>query len=230
MATLGLPGYLFLRRILTMDLTMLRRALWVFLRPLFQLISNLVNPEIGEEWLTELNKFNRREPCWVPVVKSAKVYLRRLFTFKLGATDGKDTYATARKAFRAYFDPDFENWGIMFSGVAPEAEIASDELTQSGKFSDFLGNIATDLEKRRVLGSQFLKLCRDNSDKLRGDGRANFFVLTKGDEAVMEDLSNVFVADVCVHDRGELDACLDEFRHDDVWRGVRGHRVFSPQQ
>jgi len=48
-----------------MDNNMLRRALWVFLRPLIQLISNLLNPEIGEEWLEELKKFLRKEPCWV---------------------------------------------------------------------------------------------------------------------------------------------------------------------
>lgn len=47
-----------------MDNNMLRRALWVFLKPLIQLISNLLNPEIGEKWLVELKKFLRQEPCW----------------------------------------------------------------------------------------------------------------------------------------------------------------------
>jgi hypothetical protein len=54
-----------------MDINMLRKALWVFLRPLVQLISNLVNPEIGDEWLLELKKFLRKEPCWTVVSKPA---------------------------------------------------------------------------------------------------------------------------------------------------------------
>ena len=48
---------------LTMD-TMLRKALWGFLRPLVQLITNLLSPEVGEEWERELKRFLRKEPCW----------------------------------------------------------------------------------------------------------------------------------------------------------------------
>lgn len=48
-----------------MEINMLRKALWVFLKPLIQLITNLLNPEVGEEWLTELKKFLRKETCWV---------------------------------------------------------------------------------------------------------------------------------------------------------------------
>lgn len=219
-----------------MDINMLRRALWVFLRPLIQLITNLLSPEVGDEWLRELNKFLRREPCWIPVTEAAtkraekvKVYLRRLFTFKLGAVVGKDTYATALQAFRARFDLDFENRGIVFSGVASEIEVATDELAGNGKFSEFLGNTAVELEKRRMLGSQFLAICRDNPGKLLRYGYANFFVLTKGDEAVMKDLSNVFVARVYLLRRGWLDARLDGFRFGRVWFGVNRYRVFSPQ-
>ncbi len=156
-------------------------------------------------------------------------YLRLLSKLRIGVTDGKDTCATARKVFRAYFSPDFENRGIVFSGVAPEIEIVSNEIVQNGKFSDFFGNTATELEKRRLLGSQFLKICR-TPDKLRDGNRANFFVLTRGDEKVAEDLSNVFVARVCVYGNGELDAVLSMFRHDSVWRGDDGRRVFYPQQ
>ena len=165
------------------------------------------------------------------VQEMRKTYLRRLFTFTLRAIDGKDTYTSARKVFRGYFDPAFENRGIVFSGVAPETEVAADELVRSGKFSDLLGNIALELEKRRVLGSQFLAICQDGSNKLRGEGGyANFFVLTKGDEVVAEDLSNVFVARVYVFDGDELNVLLDEFRFDGVWIGDNRLRVFSPQQ
>lgn len=42
----------------------LRKALWGFLRPLVQLITNLLSPEVGEEWERELKKFLRKEICW----------------------------------------------------------------------------------------------------------------------------------------------------------------------
>ena len=156
-------------------------------------------------------------------------YLRRLFTFTLGATDGKDNYETAREVFKAGFDPDFENWGIVFSGIAPETEIAGDELISNGKFSDFLENTAAELEKRRILGSQFLKICRDTPDKLQRNGCANFSVLTKGDKPVAKDLSNVFGADVRVRDGGGLSSGLRRFQNDYVWFGGGGLRIFSPQ-
>lgn len=50
----------------------LRKALWEILRPLLQLITNLLNPEIGEEWLKEFKKFLRKEQTWVPEVTAEK--------------------------------------------------------------------------------------------------------------------------------------------------------------
>ena len=47
------------------DIQMLRKALWEILKPLIQLITNLLNPEKGEEWTRELKKFLRKEKCWV---------------------------------------------------------------------------------------------------------------------------------------------------------------------
>jgi len=162
----------------------------------------------------------------VEKVEQLKTYFKRLFTFTLGAVDGKDTLETACQVFQGYFDPDFEKCGIVFSGVAPEAEIATDELIQNGKFSNFLENVASELEKQRMLGSQFLALCRDDlgrddaDKKLRGEGYANFIVLTKGDKPVEKDLSNVFVADVSVYDGGKLVAYLRRFQYDFVWIGA----------
>ena len=163
------------------------------------------------------------------VAEKDNTYLRRLFTFKLSVADEKDTYATAKKVFLGYFDLAFESCGIIFSGVAPETEIACDELVRDGKFSGFLGNTAEELERRRMLGSQFLAICRDNPERLRGGCRANLFILTNGDEEVAEDLRNVFVADVQVHG-SVLGALLYEFRYSTDWNGARGIRAFSSQQ
>jgi hypothetical protein len=55
-----------------MEINMLRKALWVFLKPLITLITNLLNPEVGEEWLIELKKFLRKEQCWVLAKKAAQ--------------------------------------------------------------------------------------------------------------------------------------------------------------
>src|SRR3989344_3433023 len=52
---------------------MLRPALWQIVSPLLQLISNLVNPEIGEEWTHEFGKFIAKRPCWMPVEPKQEV-------------------------------------------------------------------------------------------------------------------------------------------------------------
>lgn len=150
---------------------------------------------------------------------------------QLEAIDGQGaTYATASKVFRAYLDPNFRKYGIIFSGATQETKIVVEDLMRDGRFSDFFGTTASELEKRRMLGSQFLAICRDHSSKLSGEGFANFFVLTKNNRMVAEDLSNVFVAYVIVCDKGKLEANLYEFRRAIVWDGNCGHRVFSPKQ
>ena len=42
----------------------LRQALRGFLRPLLQLLTNLLSPEKGGEWEREFKRFLRKEPCW----------------------------------------------------------------------------------------------------------------------------------------------------------------------
>lgn len=194
-------------------------------------IVNRLGSADGENFFNDLAKFVRE---WrkkvVETTKGAKTYLRRLFTFKLGPADGKSTIARARKVFRGYLAPEFESSGIVFSGVAPETEIAADELVCDGRFTQFLGNTAEELEKLRLLGSQFLDLFDNYPGRLRGDGYANFVVLTRDDKPVAEDLNNVFVADVGVGGDGELGAYLGHVSDDDVWYSDGRHRIFSPQQ
>lgn len=156
-------------------------------------------------------------------------YLRRLFTFKLGSMDGTGTYSEAKKLFRAGFDPEFKNQGIVFSGVAPETMVAIDQLIQDGLFSEFLGVTVMELEKRRLLGSQFLAICK-NCNKLRKNFYDNFFVLTRGDELVAEDLSNVFIANVFVDDGGGLGSDLYAFSDEDIWDEKGCPRIFSPER
>lgn len=161
------------------------------------------------------------------VSQTAQVYPKRHFTLTLGAIEGKDL-PDPEKVF-AYLDPDFKMCGITFSGSMVLTEIDVDDLIHDGRFTDFLGSTATELEKHRLTGSQFLKLCSEHGGRLRGGGCANFFVLTKGDEPVREDLSNVSVADVFVNDDGELFATLRHVSYGSKWRGGGVRRAFSPQ-
>ena len=215
-----------------MDNNMLRRALWVFLRPLITLIINLLSPEVGEETLRELKRFNRKEPCWVPTKNKWEVKnsLLRLLTFPIEGTSGKANYETAWAVFAEGYSSRFEKWGIVFSGVAPKTRVAIHGFAEGGSYSDFLGNTAEQLEKRRLLGSQFLDVCRYHSHRLVRDGYRNFFVLTRGDEVVAKDLSNVFVASVYVDlELGRrFQTELHEFRKNGTWNGDVGHQVFSP--
>jgi len=114
--------------------------------------------------------------------------------------------------------------------VAPETDIAVDELIEDGKFPDFFGDTAEKLEWRRILGAQFMKFCQDRPDKLRQNDYATFAVLTKKDEPVAEDLSNVFVAHVHVLERGRLFADVVRFAFGYAWDAGYGHRILSPQQ
>ena len=174
---------------------------------------------------------NRGGKVLTPAVTTMAMaaYFRHFFTFTLGPTNGKDTHTTASKVFRSGFTKDFESWGVVFSGVAPQTKFIADELIRNGKFSDFLGDTATELEKRRILGSQLLKLCRDHSGQLRGGSLGNFFVLTKNDEPVNKDISNVLVADVRMYGV-QLNATLGRIERNHIWRGEDGHHVFTPSQ
>lgn len=209
----------------------------VFISALMSIIDEMT-PEVAQGWIDNRESLVRalREALLPPLLsvmlKASKVeaYLCRLFSFKLGSTDGKDTYVTALKVFEAGLDPSFETCGIVFSGVVPETELVADELIHNATFSKFLGNTAYELEKRRIVGSQFLAVCQKHPDRLCAEISANFFVLTRGDEAVAEDLSNVFVARVDVHHGGELNASLLYTSDGNLWNRAYGHRLFSPQR
>ncbi|MFA5932325.1 MAG: hypothetical protein WC793_03035 [Candidatus Paceibacterota bacterium] len=191
-------------------------------------IANRLSSVYGENFFADLAKFVRE---WkYTVVEETKVYLRRLFTATIGATDGTDTYETATKVFDGWLDSDFKNWGIIFSGVASEIDIDVNELIEDGKFPDFFGNSVSHLKKRHLLGSQFLKFCREHPDKLRKDGYGTFFLLTRGDEPINDDFSNVFVASAGFGGIGRLEAYVFEFSRDRVWNAGLGRHLVAPQQ
>lgn len=166
---------------------------------------------------------NKRWLAGVPIV-----FRRPLFPLMLGPTGDQGTVQAARKVFTGHLSGAFEHKGIVFSGATPETEVLVEELIQNGDFYHFLHCTQTGLERRRLLGSQFLAICRDHYAALRKGGYSNFFVLTKGDEEVSSDLSNVFVAQAYVRDN-LLVACLHEFQEAHVSRGEDRYRFFSPR-
>ena len=137
-----------------MDKTMLRRVLWEFLRPLITLITNLINPEIGEEWLVELKKFNRKEPCWVTVTKTVevvKVYLRRLYETR--------TIKVCDKAFFVY------------------------EIIKDGTFNQFFGSLGDDMNRLALSSREEVdEFCKFHPLKLMREGYATFFLYKKEEE------------------------------------------------
>ncbi|MFA6258067.1 MAG: hypothetical protein WC671_03645 [Candidatus Paceibacterota bacterium] len=126
--------------------------------------------------------------------------------------------------------PDFIRYGIVFSGVAPGADIAVDELVKDGTFRDFLGSTPEELECRRMLGSQFVKLCREHPDKLSQErGHPAFVVLTENDESVVSDLSNVFIVFVDVR-FGNLCLFVSGLNYLPTWYAEDHHRILYLKQ
>lgn len=96
---------------------MLRKALWVFLKPLINLITNLVNPEVGEEWLTELKKFLRKETCWVGKIgevttQVAKKTLKVWKTINIGGTTTEELLKSIEEERESKEKNEVGNWAL----------------------------------------------------------------------------------------------------------------------
>ncbi|MGH7249408.1 MAG: hypothetical protein ACREGC_00355 [Minisyncoccia bacterium] len=156
----------------------------------------------------------------------------RLFTFSLDPS-AVSTLDEAGEVFNGNFSTRFAGWDIGFWASGPKSEIAVDQLVFDGTSSQFIGNTAEKLEKRRLLGSQFLAICRDHPNQLVDGTGANLFVLTSADEEVSPDMKNVFIARVIVGGMNEnfaLYAFLEQFLDDVAWGGNAKNRLFSPQR
>lgn len=194
-------------------------------------IVNRLSSADGECFYTDLASFvgqwkKQGAAKVTEAAKEVKVYLKHLGTVPLGATDGTVTEEQARRVFPGYLDPVFLSWR---SKATPGMNAAIDELVENGKFHEFLGNTAAPLERLRWQWTQVVRFCDDHPDKLTPGGFATFFILTTDGEPVAEDLSNVFVAGVGVHDVGGLGAGLSSFSGDFIWHAESQHRLVSPQ-
>lgn len=204
-------------------------------------IDQLTKLRVGQITLDQIERFNNLSPedreerfgDWkrpTSISVAAKVYLKRLFegeTITIGATNGAVTLQES-----GVFPGGVFNENLLSGGCksAPAINVVVDELVLNGKFSDFLGNIATELEKRRLHRGHLVNFCEKHPKKLREGGYATFAVVTKNDEPVKDDLSNVFIASVFFDDAGRLRVRVYPFSEDYVWCAEDGRRVVSPQQ
>ncbi|MFA5996919.1 MAG: hypothetical protein WC791_00345 [Candidatus Paceibacterota bacterium] len=183
-----------------MELNMLRKALWVFLKPLITLITNLLNPEIGEEVLVELKKFNRKEPCWVKVVTKITIILRQLYA---------DEVITA-------FDKEFWVFEIVedanFSRLLNSVGVDLERLWM------------TEQQREDFCVMNFGKLCGPRS------AGATFFLHKKDEsKPATQDNLVVAVATVDSYDM-EVLSYPRPYVDNNVWLAARQYRLVIPKQ
>jgi hypothetical protein len=147
--------------------------------------------------------------------------LQRLSTDEnmiIESLDGKATITDAKKTF-VYIDSDFKGWGLNKKGEATkETPIQPYELVQDANFAKIFSSFAN-LDEACFTQAQIIRFCEKYPRQLRQEGYANFFLLKMDGE--------YFVAVVDVRSDG-LEADVDRFGVDDVWRAESRPRVFVP--
>jgi hypothetical protein len=143
-------------------------------------------------------------------------------TLVLDPTDGKETISEAGDVFTGYIDPDFKSWGADEpSGPTPETPVQVHEMVQDATFAQMFASLGVDKERLCVTQAQIKQFCQKHRTWLRTDGYATFFLFkSKG---------KFFVAHVHFDGGGRLKVHVHRFEHDNVWSGVRQHRVVVPQ-
>ena len=168
------------------EMTVLRKALWAVLRPLIQLITNLINPEIGGLWLKELNRFNRKEPCWVPFLEGALegVFMRRMKCKEivLDATKGTETNVIDTKinGITVHVDRGFELAGRT-NRPTQSIVVIFYEMIVEDKLIDFLLNI----KEVKVLCFTLIQISKfiiKNHDEFITDQNGTSFLFLSGGE------------------------------------------------
>lgn len=191
---------------------------------LVDLLEKLVGDN-WEEWLMEIKKFLRKEPCWVKgatrVGNSAIRLLSGNETITIASCDGTQTLAQARKTFPGWIDDDFKNWNLDKQGMATEeTTVQVHEPVRNATFAQMFGSLGNDLDKLCLTQHQIKAFCEKYSNWLCTDNYTTFFLLKVEDQ--------FFVARVNVSSDG---LCVYVYRleHGCVWRAGRHYRVMLPQ-
>jgi hypothetical protein len=189
---------------------------------IYDLVEKL-SGEAGQEWLTELKKFLRKENCWTGVVKET---ILRLISgsesLVLDAVNGTEILANAEDVF-TYIDSDFKNWGADEAGQATTetpAEVYEME-EKDATFSQIFGELSSDVKKLCFTQHQIKNFVKKYRNWLRTDGYATFFLF--------ESKGRFFVARVAFLSDGGLRVNVDRFELGLVWLARHRLRFVVPQ-
>ncbi len=228
---------------------MLKEVLLKYKGPLGQLLINL-SGENGEEVLRELNKFNRKEACWVEV-KRAKRRTSRLRTLgkiniqekkpilscmgknlALKALDGGRLICDAKSTFKSGVDNKFVTWGINKLGVASsETLVQVHDIMQDSTFMDIFSALPGTWNQKWLSQNQVIEFCETFFEWLRRNGGTTIFLVKKDESKPVDEdkpLDNLVVVCVVVYSDG-LGAFYRRLSLRSIWIGEHHNRVVSPQ-
>ena len=186
------------------------------------LIEKLAS-ESGQQWLTELKKFLRKENCWTGIIAIKDAYLKLISSGQalvIDACDGANVLADANDVF-AYIDSDLKNWKADQKGFASgETFVEVYEMEKDGTFAQLFGSLSPDLQKLCLTQEQIIGFVKKHRDWIRTDGYGTFFLFVSNER--------YFVANVDLSD-ALLSVSVIRFERSNVWRAGHRRRVVVPQ-
>ena len=222
---------------------MLKEVLLKYKGPLGQLLINLAG-DGGEEVLTELNKFNRKEPCYVTTnltleskskmnFRKKKSILRRMGkNLPLKALDGSRLICNAKDTFKSGIDSNFVGWSINNAGVAtPETLMQVHEMIGDGRLIGIFKALPGNWNQKWSSQNQIIEFCETFPDWLKQSGNATMFLAKKDENKPIDEdnpRNNLVVVRVFVDSDG-LYVFVRRLERDRVWDGECRRRVVSPQ-
>lgn len=191
------------------------------LKVIYDLVEKL-SGEAGQEWLTELKKFLRKENCWTGIVKDT--FLRLISSgenLTIDAVDGRETLANAEDTF-AYIDSNFKNWDADVKGPATEEIFVNvQEMEKDATFSQMFGELNADVGKLCLTQHQIKNFVKKHRKWLRTDGYATFFLFKSN--------GNFSVAFAHFRSGVRLGVSVLQFGDLSVWDAGYRARVVVPQ-
>jgi hypothetical protein len=137
-------------------------------------------------------------------------------------TTGKRTIAGAKKTFPGGINENFKNYGCDIAGeVKPETATEVYEMTEDARFANIFGSFGLNLDQLCFTQDQIIEFVETQSDWLRKEGYATFFLFKVGNE--------FFVAGVRFIDDGQLEVYVNRFSRGYVWLAENRRRVVVPQ-
>jgi hypothetical protein len=171
------------------------------LRSLYDLVEKL-SGEAGQEWLTRLKKFLRKENYFTRPISGNK-------PFMINAVSGTETLADAHDVF-GHIDPNFKNWGTDKAELATtETTVEIYEMKKDATFSQIFGELSTDIRNLCFTQHQIKNFVKKYYHWLKTAKCTTFFLF--------KSKRNFFVALVSFSSGGEFFVYIREIGLDCVW-------------